>query len=462
MRQLLPIITILAILVSGCASKHYAKQAKKYDQAGLFRDAAQMYYQSVVANNKNIEAKLGLQRSGQLVLQEKLEQFKTNFDNNATKEAVYSYIDADKYFNMVKGVGVNLIFPSETKVYYDEVKEKYLSGRYAEALQALDVESFASSEAILSEILSIDNAYKDSKTHWITAKYEPVYRQANEQYNNSLYRTAYNNYNVILSGAGTYKDVADRKAQALDKAMITIAVAPFAYNFSFQSSSTQTLRAKLINELGTMKSPFYKVVSDPLISVLPVDGRKSLTAQLVPYLSINAQSFSVRAVLTGHIVKLQEVQGNLTANDRKGYLKRTEEYVDKTTGEKKSRTVYDKVVYQEYLKKNSSLVLFEYSLIDVKTGSILVSDAINLSDEAGVNYVSFQGDTKRLVPGYWKFKDKESSEDAVWDNTDQVNKLKALLDAPRDVKSAQSITADLLTQAAKKAVASIENYNPEK
>jgi hypothetical protein len=462
MRQCLLFLLLSVLILSGCASKHYAKVAKKYDQAGLYRDAATMYYQSVAANNKNIEAKLGLQRNGQLLLQEKLDLFKTHYDNNAVKDAVYSYIDAQNYYEQVKGVGVQLIFPSETKVYYDEVKEKYLSQRYIEAMQALDVESFASAEAILSEILSIDKTYKDSQTQWVTAKYEPIYRQGNEQYANGLYRTAYYSFNTIITGVGTYKDAVDRKAEALDKAMITIAVAPFASNYSYQTISAQTLRTKAISEIGQVKSPFYKIVADDVINSLPQDGKKSSMSKIQPFISTYSQSIAAKAVLVGHLVTLQEVQGDLQVKERKGYLRRSEEYTDKTTGEKKTRTVYDKTTYSEYSRKNSSLIVFEYSLIDVKTGAILVSDAITLSNDASTNYASFQGDAKKLVPGTWKSKSEASTADEVWDSTDAVSKLQTLLDAPREIKSAQVITSELIAQAAKNTAAAIEKYNPEK
>jgi hypothetical protein len=145
----LPIFALFVmatLAIASCASKKFYKQANKFAEAGLYRDAAQMYYQSVAANNKNIEAKLGLQRTGQLVLQEKLASFKTHFDNNATKEAVYAFIDANNYFNQIKNVGITLVFPPENNVYYEEVKEKYLHSRYADGLQTLDVEDFTSAE----------------------------------------------------------------------------------------------------------------------------------------------------------------------------------------------------------------------------------------------------------------------------------------------------------------------------
>jgi hypothetical protein len=457
------VIVLVGALVSfSCASKKFAKQANKYAEAGLYRDAAQMYYRSVVANNKNIEAKLGLQRTGQLVLQEKLAAFKTHYDNNAVKEAVYAYIDANSYYDQVKSVGIMLVFPPENNVYYDEVKEKYLHGRYAEGLQTLDVEDFPSAEQIFAEILKIDATYKDSKTHFTTAKYEPQYRRGIEQFNNGLYRTSYYTYNNIIAGTGNYKDAIDKRSEALSKALITINVVPFQMSHPSLASNTQILRTKSIGELSQLKSPFYKVVADEVLNQLPSDGRKSQPKDLIPFMATYSESITAKAVLTARIIRIDENNNDAQVTTKHGYIKSMIETVDKTTGEKKSVPKYDKVSYKEISQTNTSQVVFEFTLIDVKSGAILVTDAATLNNSSNIHYASYQGDTKNLIPGYWKTADKESPEDAVYDNKDKVSQLRDLLNATREIKQAEMLTNELLTDASKRMAKSIELYNPEK
>ncbi|MFT3738125.1 MAG: hypothetical protein QM786_05165 [Breznakibacter sp.] len=463
LKHLPKLLVAIAILsITACASKKYAKQAQKYAEAGLFRDAAQMYYQSVAANPKNIDAKMGLQRTGQLLLQEKLDAFKTHYDNNATKEAVYAFIDAQNYFNQIKNVGVMLLFPSEQNVYFNDVKDKYLQSIYSQGLQTLDAEDFASSEKTFSEILSIDPAYKDSKTHFTTAKYEPLYRKAVEEFETGLYRTAYWGFHHIIGGTGNYKDAIARRAEALDNAIITVAVVPFYQSGYSASGYAQILRTKTINELNQLKSPFYKVVTDEALNSLPADGRKSLPKELLPFLSTYSQSISAHAVLTGRILGINERNEPTKTTEKRGYLKRVEEITDKTTGEKKKVTYYDKVLYHEYYQRNQSSVSFEYTLLDVKTGGILVTDVVTLSNESTVNYASYKGDTKRLIPGYWKQSDKDSPEDVVNDNNDKISALQSLLNATREIKTAQTLTSELFTETSRRVASSIENYNPEK
>jgi hypothetical protein len=461
----LPILALLVmatLAIASCASKKFYKQANKFAEAGLYRDAAQMYYQSVAANNKNIEAKLGLQRTGQLVLQEKLATFKTHFDNNATKEAVYAFIDANNYFNQIKNVGITLVFPPENNVYYEEVKEKYLHSRYADGLQTLDVEDFTSAEQIFSEILNIDNTYKDSKNHYITAKYEPQYRRGIEQFNNGLYRTSYYTYTNIISGTGSYKDVIDRRAEALDRAMITIAVVPFQYANTSYANYANILKVKATGELNQLKSPFYKVVADEVLNTLPANGQKSQPKDLIPFLSTYSASISAKAVLTARVIRIVEKNNEATVNTKKGYIKRMVETVNKETGEKKSLPHYDKVSYKEISQTNNAQLVYEYTLIDAHTGAILVTDAGTLDQSSSIHYATYQGETKNLIPGYWKDATKESAEDAIYDNKERINQLQELLKASREIKTAQTLTNDILVQAARRIAKSVELYNPEK
>lgn len=463
LKHLPKLLTILAIVaLTSCASKHYAKQAQKYAEAGLFRDAAQMYYQSVAANPKNIDAKMGLQRAGQLLLQEKLDAFKTHYDNNATKEAVYAFIDAQSYYNQVKNVGVALIFPAEQNVYFNDVKDKYLQTLYAQGLQTLDVEDFASAENTFAEVLNIDPTYKDSKTHYTTAKYEPLYRKAVDQFETGLFRSAYYGFNNIVASTGSYKDAIARKAESLSKAIITIAVVPFASPMFTSSAYAQTMRIKTINELTQLKSPFYKVVADETLNSLPNDGKKSQLKDLIPFIAMYSQSIGANTVLTGRVISVTERNEPMKSVDRKGYLRRVEETVDKTTGEKKKVTYYDKVTYLENSQRNQSSISFEYALIEVKTGAILVTDVVTLSNESSVNFASFNGDVKRLVPGYWKSAEKDSPEDTVGDTNERVSALQNLLNANREIKSAQTLTTELFTDSSRRVASAIEKYNPEK
>lgn len=454
------LLFLSSILLFGCASKRYGNKAKKFDAAGLYVDAAKMYYESVVANGNNIESKLGLQRNGQLVLMEKLELFKTHFNNNADKDAVYAFIDADNYYKQINAVGIKLLFPPENQVYYAEVKERYLGGRYQEAMMALDLEQFSGAEQVLREIVEIDAAYKDAKQHWVTAKYEPIYRNGLQYMENQLYRKAFYSFSEVMAGSASYKDVVAQKAEALQQATITIAVAPFVMPSQSVGVVSRALQTKSVNALNNLKSPFFKVVIDERINGLTGDRRHPQQDVIINYIRQNGHLINAKTVLSCRILKNVENTGELKKTNKPGYLKREEEYTD-ADGVKKKRVVYDKVVYVEQQQRNMAELVAEFSLIDVATGNVVAADVATFSLDSEVSYAVYQGDTKNLIPGHWKARDRSYPEDRVFDNSSDVAALQNRLKSNRNIVSASTLMSDAIAKVAGQLASTVEKYNPE-
>ena len=178
MRKFLPIILLaLAVVASGCASKRLAKKGLKFEEAGMYEMAAELYYQSLAANQKNVDAAVGLKKNGQRLLDEKsMQVHKAYFDGN-DKQTVYAYLDAKTYHDKVKALGVTLNLSETSQGYFDEAKPRYLQSLYSEARVLLDEEKFKESEAKFAEIKSIDPSYQGIDEHMKVAVAEPVYRE---------------------------------------------------------------------------------------------------------------------------------------------------------------------------------------------------------------------------------------------------------------------------------------------
>jgi hypothetical protein len=117
------LVLLLFTILSGCGSKRYVNKALKFDDAGMFHEAAALYKRSLMSNASNMDARMGLMRTGNLVLEEKLAQFTTAHRNQQHKEAVYGYLDAERYYHEIAAVGVKLDFPDQNKVFYNESKK---------------------------------------------------------------------------------------------------------------------------------------------------------------------------------------------------------------------------------------------------------------------------------------------------------------------------------------------------
>ena len=461
MKHISILMLIALLLSSGCKSKRFVNKAVKLENAGLYTDAANMYYYSLEANGNNIDAKIGLQRTGQMVLEDKIKIFEEQYNNGSTKDAVYTFRDAEAYYKKLSVLGIKLELSEDERAYYNEVEDLYLNKIYQDAVKALNLEEFNSAEPVFREILSINANYKDAKSKWVTAKYEPIYRMGKDNLTNNQFRKAYFNFATIINGTGEYKNSLELKNEALENAMITIAIVPFSYKSSHEREFASKLGTKLVSSINNLKSPFYKVISDRAIQSTPFANYKGDPTKYIQWLKSVGIKVEAKAILTGSIIKVYSKTGSLQKTKKQGYTRRTIEVLNKTTNEKEKKTVYDKVVYYEYSKENFVQISLKYALTRMDNGEIVVSDVFSSEKSDEIHYAGFDGDYKSLVPGYWKQIDKKSDSDKVYDDRSSVNNLRNLFNNKKKISSTYQIEAYILNRASASIANHISNYNPE-
>lgn len=454
-------IVFLVLLISGCASKRFYKKAEKFDQAGLYTDAAALYYQSALRNSNNIDAKLGLQRTGQMVLDDKILVFKNHYNNGMADEAVHAYLAAEKYHKKVFNIGIKLIFPEEEKAYYNEVKDEFLNNKYQEATKALGLEKFSTAERLYTDILEVDDSYKDSKSKWIIAKYEPIFRKGNEQFNIRLFRSAYYSFDKIIRGVGVYKNSMALKSNALDSAMLTIVCSTVGFSESQYGVVANQLKAKAIDRIHTINSPFYKLVSESTIVSIPnwtlLKGPSDAFQQAKKYKS----EFEAKAVLGITLNQLTLHTGKMKKVTKRAYLKQAKTVINETTKEKETSITYKKVEYVEYSKENRASLKASFELSRIDKDELAFSSTFNKEAVDNVHYATFDGNYKNLVPGYWEFKSKNSPKDKRDSSKSNKSKLHALFRQSKEVKHVNKLQENLLNACSYKIVNQIKNYKPE-
>ncbi len=451
-RLLMLLVTLL--VVASCASKRYARKAEEFEKAGLYQDAAEYYYKSVSKNEKNVEAKLGLRENGQKVLEKKLSAFNTSHKNSNHKEAVYTFREAESYYDKVKEVGVELSFPQKYDDYYKESEKVYLEKRYAEGVNELERNNYDKAYNIFDKIRSIDPSYKDVDENLKVARYQPLYEEGNDQLENGLFRSAYYTFDEVIEGAGNYKQAIDLRSEALDKATITILVPAF-YSLNFRNRNNEaTLTHKLKGALSKIDNPFIKVKD---ASGIAADIFKRGSGQ------INNEAASlagVDAVLKGRIVRLNGNEGDTEESKEKGYL-RKEVTRKNEQGEKIMEYEYYKTEYREYKKENSASLEVSYQLISTDNGEVMVTDHFRINESDEVHYAEYKGDEDHLVPGYWVDRDKDNPRDVIRDDEEEVGELRELLDAEENPETVSELKSVLYEQAVNRMVEKTGQYNPE-
>lgn len=449
------LLSIVLLLAGGCASKRLTKKAKLLDEAGLFSDASTLYLNALQRNRNNVDAKLGLSRSGQLVLNQKLEAFKRQYDSNNTREAVYAYKECVNYHQSVKNVGVELYMPAEYNQYYVEVEDRFLNEKYKEGMSFLDVDDFTNATLVFSELVSINGNYKDAKTQLKIAVNEPKYRSAVEQLKNRLPRTAYYGFDAIDKATGGYKDCKDLRAQALEQATITIYVAPFATNWT-NSLFQNNLKVETEGAISEIPLPFYRVISTTAPKVGSSRVFTTRDENDVKDLSIKAT-----AQLSGSIISYEAKRLNNQNSTKRCYLEQKIEVYDSVARAKVTKSIYKKVEYSQVVKKNIAKGSVKFVLTESETGRIMVSDLIQDESISEVTLNYFKGDAAVLIPGYWEKRESDSNNDYRTTNVNEIKAFRESFGRSDEPKSPEVLSLDLAAKLSSQIATKIKNYNPE-
>ncbi len=142
-------------------------------------------------------------------------------------------------------------------------------------------------------------------------------------------------------------------------------------------------------------------------------------------------------------------------------IEKTVEYIDEETGMKKKKTEYDKVKYDEYELTRFVSMSFEYSLKRTDRAEMPLSNVFTDQETDKLHYVVYEGDYKKLVPGYWKYTSKDSSEDYISNNSAEINDLRDLVKNRRTAKSSSELQKDLISKCVNIIVSEISDYKPE-
>ncbi len=451
MKKTLLLLSII-LLVAGCASKRYTKKAAKFEEAGLYEDAAEYYYQAVKKKDSNVDAKLGLRKTGQITLDRKLADFTQAYKQTDYKKAVYNYLEAEKYYNKVKQVKVELDFPEYYKEYYEEAKGDYLNKKYADGVDKLNREDFGAALTVFEEIRMIDAGYKDVKDLYITAKYEPMYRDANQYLDNGMYRKAYYTFETIINGAGNYKQSVALKNEAQEKGTISVLVTDLTYSSYNYRDVSNKITSGINSELSQLNNPFLKTIDPASLDVnIYENGQMNMKA---------ANLAGIDAVLTGAVTRARANKGRLIKEEKKGYIKEVTK-TKNAEGEEIEKVKYYKTTYYEYKQINRASLSMSFKLISTENNSVLVTDVFNKNNADNMHYAEYKGDKNKLIPGYWKYKNRDTKEDVKDDNKNDIRKLQNLLKADKKIKPAQDLLNELIDQSVKNATSVINKYNPE-
>lgn len=426
------------LLLAACTGSHkLAKQAGKLDAGGMYAEAAEMYLQSALRNPNNVEAKLGLKKTGQQVLDDRLAAFfKASNMGNGPVPAVDAYLDALAWKDRLLGAGVQLAIPEHYATDYQRVKGEALVELYGKGQALLAASDYAGAKTVFAKIASIEPGYKDAASLQSIAYLEPLYQQATAALGRKDYRSAVADLDHIIAKDPAYKNAAAMRNECLEKGRISVAVLQGATVVKRPDPRSATLQAMAISALAGINDPFIRVVDRQDLQRLLDEQKLAMSGVVDESTAVGAgKLLGAQAVLVCTLTGWTENTGQAVRSSREAYEGTQVETLDNATGQTVTTMKYKPVSYTETSLLNSAALSFTYKLVDMETGVVLLSQVVDRSDESQATYGSYNGNAASLYP---KLNGQVNSSNAA------RRSLLALFEAPKAATPATELGQGLL------------------
>ncbi len=430
------IALLLALLVGCSGSKSFSNKGEKLDAAGLYAEAAEMYLQAAQRNAKNVDAKIGLKKVGQMVLNDKLSTFfKNTAMGSAKAEAVAAYQDAEIYQSRVRAAGVVLEIPDHYKADFEKVKGEHLIELYNEGQALFEREDFPAAERVFARIAKLEPNYKDASSLQSVAYLEPLYRLGRTELDAGNFRKAHAQFSKVFEKNSAYKDVNILRNECVTKGQFIVAVLPFTA--ADQSSAMASkVQAHAMTALTEVNDPFLKVVDRENLERILEEQRLSLSGVVDEQTAVRVGNLmGAHAVLMGTVVDYREIPGQVRRSTKDGYESYRVQQINKETNEKYFVTRYKPVRYTEFYQENKVVLSFNYRLVSLETGEVLVSKVAEREAEDHAYYATYDGNRDALLPA-------ANGKADLSDNGRR--QIRSLLSAPREVKPVATLANDVL------------------
>lgn len=435
------------LMPGGCAYKRFARQAVKYEQAEMFREAVDNYILSLQKKkDKNDDARIGLMRSSKRYADELEQKIDDAYATLRDDRVVHYFIELNGLKDKLVACNLDIDVSHKTQGQFEEAKVRHLRLTYTKAQELLDKEQFEEAERLFAEIFKVDKHYERTAEMYDYSRCEPVYRKGRQCFENKLYRSAYHTYGRLLKINPDYKDAIAMQQAALQYAMLTIALQPVKHA-AISPLLARQIADRTKQEFVEKANPFLKIVSTDYTQKMLENQRLAMQNNL-PFDA--GWVIPIRMYLSCDIINSDYTVSKVTKKECKAYLR----YVDKVSREEK----FKKVHYFECSQKANAFIRFGYEFIRTDNAAIVASDEISRTFSDQVVYARSEYNEGDLFPGDWG----SGRKDTIYTDNFRVNTLRRQFSARSALLGKQDFEQSFAIVAAAEMYKKMNAYDPEK
>lgn len=465
MKRALQVLSLLLIITLGACNgpKKLTKKGDQLSTAGIHKEAVEFYMKALNKDRAHVEARIGLKKSGQSVLGDYQSKFFKAYNNSDYKTAVYAYREMETFQKRLSSYNVEIEIPGHYKADFEDAKEKYLKEQFEVANELLSQENFKGAENVFKEITILEPNYGGQNLDNLMeiAKLEPFYRDGNLKLEANKNRAAYYSFKNIVDINPNYKDSKFKMEEALKLAEYPIAVLKFK-NFSMDGGSEAQITANFMDDMLRDKGPFVKVLDRSNMDQVLNEQYLSMNGWVSGSGAVKTgELLGAKAILSGKVLKVQKISRNPVAKTVKAYKERLVRTYHKDTDSYTTKTEYDKVTVQNYVGYNEVVVSFQFMLVSSETGEILLSEIVERRVRSEVDYNTYGGNYKELVPGDWKFTWKKLPTDRIETNRNTRRQFHTKFNADKNLRGIMELSNEVYQEVGRTVSQRIKNFNPE-
>lgn len=435
----------------------------EHERTGYYEDAVNFYIRALQKNKTYPEANEQLRLVSRTIFNNLSSDFFNSFNTANYEKAIADYQKMQNFMQKVNPYNVALNIPVQYEEDYLEAKATFLEQQYLVVNNLMMEEKFAEAEAQIKKIQAVDPNYKQGEINDLknVAVLEPYYRLGKSHLLNGKFRASYYDFTKIMERDDDYKDTKFLREQALEQALFNIAIYDFN-NGNTNDKSGDVLKSRLIDEVLRSGNPFVRFIDRANMQTIMQEQKLALNGSIDANSAIRVgEILGAKAILDGKVIKVTSYQGELVSERKKAYIQSAVKKYNAQEKREYFETVYEKVNYTQNSRRNTTEIIFQFQLISLETGQILMSKTITQNEESNVAYSTYPGDVSRVIPGHWENKLFNSKNDFVNTNRNAIQAFRAEFSAnqqPLSVNQLMERNYDLIVADMLK---DILNFNPE-
>ena len=367
--------------------------------AGMYEDAANLYYNILLADNKDKEARAGLQLNGQKVLAGKFARFSKQVIEGKIEEALATYRYAQGYLQNSARVGVMLDWPHEYDEVYQDIRQEYSQSQYDVAVELIRNRKYEQAEKVFERIAVYDTTYKNVSVLRLNTVLEPLYNIGLQQYKAGQFKEAYYSFNKVTQIDDQYKDAVKLRNQSQQQATLLVGVLPVYYSPSAKEfqGNYYDISNKVADALSKQQGAYVRIANTAALY-------KDLTNR--GFININSTQKAIEAGKNNSLAYVLLIEMDSFAYkkskpqvyEREAYEAVTENILNPYTQTYSSISKFKKASYTDKSEGQELLINVKYQLIDVRLATVIYSDTISLVKVDELHAATFKGNPANLYP----------------------------------------------------------------